>query len=168
MAARQIILTLLALAAIGYGIHRFEHMRKHTDTYCAAGAGYLGGQLLHELERGRSANQRMEEPPHGQAKVKRAVIYARVSTDGQTTDNQVQELRATAERNGWTVVEEFVDRGISRAKGREHRPAFDRLWRGAARKDFDVVMVWSVDRLGRASSTLLSFCRTYIPSGSIS
>jgi len=90
-------------------------------------------------------------------KVRRAVIYAQVSTDGQTTDNKVQELRATADRNGWTVVEEFVDRGISGAKGREHRPAFDRLWRGAARKDFDIVMVWAVDRLGRSLQHLVEF-----------
>ena len=69
----------------------------------------------------------------------------------------MQELRATAERNGWAVVEEFVDRGISGAKGREHRPAFDRLWRGAARKDFDVVMVWAVDRLGRSLQHLVEF-----------
>ena len=69
----------------------------------------------------------------------------------------MQELRATAERNGWLVVEEFVDRGISGAKGREHRPAFDRLWCGVARKDFDVVMVWAVDRLGRSLQHLIEF-----------
>jgi DNA invertase Pin-like site-specific DNA recombinase len=39
-------------------------------------------------------------------KARRAAIYARVSTDGQTTGNQLRELRATAERHGWTVVEE--------------------------------------------------------------
>ena len=36
-------------------------------------------------------------------KTKRAVIYARVSTDGQTTDNQLRELRLAAERNGWPI-----------------------------------------------------------------
>lgn len=88
---------------------------------------------------------------------KRAAIYARVSTDGQTTENQLRELRLVAERNGWLIVHEFVDRGISGAKGREHRPAFDALWKGAIRREFDVVMVWAVDRLGRSPSHLVNF-----------
>lgn len=86
-----------------------------------------------------------------------AAIYARVSTDGQTTTNQLQELREAAKRNGWRVVTEFVDRGISGAKGREHRPAFDALWQGVGRRDFDVVMVWAVDRLGRSLQHLVNF-----------
>lgn len=90
-------------------------------------------------------------------KVKRAAIYARVSTDGQSTDNQVRELRAVAERNGWEIIQEFVDHGISGAKGREQRPAFDALWKGAIRKEFDVIMVWAVDRLGRSLQHLVNF-----------
>ena len=90
-------------------------------------------------------------------KPKRAAIYARVSTDGQSTDNQLRELRMVAERNGWQIVQEFVDHGISGAKGREQRPAFDALWKGAIRKDFDVVMVWAVDRLGRSLAHLVNF-----------
>ncbi len=90
-------------------------------------------------------------------KQKRAAVYARVSTDGQTTDNQLCELRAVAERNGWQIVQEFVDKGISGAKGREQRPAFDALWKGAVRREFDVVMVWAVDRLGRSLQHLVNF-----------
>jgi len=89
--------------------------------------------------------------------IKRAAIYGRVSTDGQTVDNQLRELRMVAERNGWQIVEEFVDKGISGAKGREQRPAFDALWKGAIRREFDVVMVWAVDRLGRSLSHLVNF-----------
>jgi len=89
--------------------------------------------------------------------MRRAAIYARVSTDGQSTANQLQELRLTAERNGWQVVQEFVDRGISGAKGRDKRPAFDALWKGVGRKDFDIVLVWSVDRLGRSLQHLVDF-----------
>ena len=88
---------------------------------------------------------------------KRAAIYARVSTDGQTTENQLRELRIVAERNGWQIVQEFVDKGISGAKGREQRPAFDALWKGAVRREFDVVMVWAVDRLGRSLQHLVNF-----------
>jgi DNA invertase Pin-like site-specific DNA recombinase len=99
------------------------------------------------------------------AHIKRAAIYARVSTDGQTTDNQLRELRLVAERNGWQIVQEYVDHGvqeyvdhgISGAKGREQRPAFDALWKGATRRQFDVVMVWAVDRLGRSLSHLVNF-----------
>jgi DNA invertase Pin-like site-specific DNA recombinase len=87
----------------------------------------------------------------------RAAIYGWVSTDGQTVDNQLRELRMVAERNGWQIVQEFVDKGISGAKGREQRPAFDALWKGAIRREFDVVMVWAVDRLGRSLSHLVNF-----------
>ena len=91
------------------------------------------------------------------SKIKRAAIYARVSTDGQTTENQLRELRIVAGRNGWPIVQEFIDQGISGAKGREQRPAFDALWKAAIRKEFDVVMVWAVDRLGRSLTHLVSF-----------
>lgn len=88
---------------------------------------------------------------------KRAAIYARVSTDKQTTDNQLGELRAVAARMGWEIVTEFVDAGISGAKGRAERPAFDALCRSAVRREFDVVMAWSVDRLGRSLQHLVAF-----------
>jgi len=80
----------------------------------------------------------------------RAALYARVSTDKQSTENQLRELRQAAERLGWEVAHEFVDRGISGAKGRTGRPQLDAMLKGVARKDFDVVASWSVDRLGRA------------------
>ena len=57
--------------------------------------------------------------------MKRAAIYARVSTQGQTVNNQLQELRNVAERHDWEVVSEYKDRGISGAKGRDKRPQFD-------------------------------------------
>ncbi len=89
---------------------------------------------------------------------KRATIYARVSTrNGQTPENQIVELRAAAERAGWEIVSEFVDHGISGAKGRDKRPAFDRLCTAATRREFDVVMAWSVDRLGRSLQNLVAF-----------
>ncbi len=88
---------------------------------------------------------------------KRAAIYARVSTDQQTTENQLKELRAVAKRMGWKLDGEYVDQGISGAKGREQRPAFDRLCKAAVRREFDVVMAWSVDRLGRSLRHLVDF-----------
>ena len=91
------------------------------------------------------------------AKPKRAAIYARVSTDSQTTENQLRELRTVAGRMGWPIVGEFIDHGISGAKGRAKRPEFDKLLKAAARKECDVVMAWSVDRLGRSLKDLLAF-----------
>jgi DNA invertase Pin-like site-specific DNA recombinase len=66
-------------------------------------------------------------------------------------------LRQVAERAGWQVVEEYVDRGISGAKGRDKRPAFDRLMKDATRRRFEIVMAWSVDRLGRSLQDLVAF-----------
>jgi DNA invertase Pin-like site-specific DNA recombinase len=90
-------------------------------------------------------------------KTQRCAIYARVSTDDQTADNQLRELRAVAGRAGWHVVEEFIDHAISGAKGRDERPAFDRLLKAAARRQIDLVAAWSVDRLGRSLQHLVSF-----------
>ena len=87
----------------------------------------------------------------------RAALYLRVSTVDQTTDNQERELRAAAERMGHEVVEVYADNGISGAKGREKRPAFDKLHRDATRRKFDIVMAWSVDRLGRSLQDLVAF-----------
>jgi DNA invertase Pin-like site-specific DNA recombinase len=90
------------------------------------------------------------------AKRLRAALYARVSTDRQSTENQLRELRQTAQQLGWEVIGEFVDTGISGAKGRKDRPQLDALLKGVARKDFDVVASWSVDRLGRSLIDLVS------------
>jgi DNA invertase Pin-like site-specific DNA recombinase len=89
-------------------------------------------------------------------KGKRAAIYLRVSTDGQTVENQRRELKAAAKRHGWQVVETFADEGISGAKGRDKRPGLDKLLLGVARKDFDLIAAWSVDRLGRSLQDLIS------------
>jgi DNA invertase Pin-like site-specific DNA recombinase len=87
----------------------------------------------------------------------RVAIYTRVSTGGQTTANQLRELRAVAERLGHQVVAEFGDEGISGAKGRDQRPGLNSLLEGVTRRDFDKVMAWSVDRLGRSLPDLLTF-----------
>src|SRR5260221_5708942 len=78
--------------------------------------------------------------------VKRVAIYVRVSTSGQTTQNQERELRTVAEKAGWQIVQVYQDAGISGAKGRDGRPAFDALCKDAARRRFDMVAAWSVDR----------------------
>jgi DNA invertase Pin-like site-specific DNA recombinase len=89
--------------------------------------------------------------------MKRAVLYLRVSTIEQTTANQERELREVASRMGCEIVHVYKDHGISGAKGRDRRPEFDRLLRDAAQRKFDMVMAWSVDRLGRSLQDLVSF-----------
>jgi DNA invertase Pin-like site-specific DNA recombinase len=85
----------------------------------------------------------------------RVAIYLRVSTTDQTTDNQWRELEAVASRHNWSVVRVFEDSGISGAKGRDARPGLDALMKGVSRRDFDMVLAWSVDRLGRSLTGLL-------------
>jgi len=89
--------------------------------------------------------------------MRRAALYLRVSTTEQTTENQDLELRAVAGRMGCAIAQVYCDHGISGAKGRDKRPAFDRLCRDAARREFDIVMAWSVDRLGRSLRDLIEF-----------
>lgn len=88
---------------------------------------------------------------------KRAAFYVRVSTaDGQTTENQLRHLHEVALRSGWTVVAIHNDEGISGSKGRDRRPGLDALLRGVARREFDIVAAWAVDRLGRSLPDLVN------------
>ena len=89
------------------------------------------------------------------SRAKSAAIYVRVSTDQQTVENQIRELRQVAERRGWDVVEIYSDAGISGAKGRAGRPGLDRMLKEASRRKFDIVMAWAIDRLGRSLIDLL-------------
>src|SRR5688572_27640649 len=78
------------------------------------------------------------------SKAKRVALYLRVSTKGQTVENQRRELEAVAERSSWRVVAAYEDAGISGAKGRDKRPGFDRLLKDATRRQFDLIAAWSV------------------------
>jgi DNA invertase Pin-like site-specific DNA recombinase len=93
----------------------------------------------------------------GKTMTRRVALYVRVSTDGQTTENQRAELEETAKRHGWRVVSVFQDRAISGAKPRDQRPAMRKLMEGVGRRDFDMVAAWSVDRLGRSLQDLVGF-----------
>jgi DNA invertase Pin-like site-specific DNA recombinase len=92
-------------------------------------------------------------------KTKRAALYLRVSTDGQTTENQRLALEAVAAQRGWSVVATYDDNGISGAKGRNQRPGLDMLLKDATRGRFNVVMVWAMDRLGRSLADLIDTLR---------
>src|ERR1700733_2836080 len=87
---------------------------------------------------------------------KRVAFYVRVSTDGQTVENQLGELHAVAKRHGWQVIKIYADQGISGTKGREGRPEFDKILKAIARKEVDMVAAWSGDTLGRSLKDLVS------------
>lgn len=90
--------------------------------------------------------------------MKRVAIYARTSTDkSQTVENQLRVLQEVGVRLGWTIVAVHTDEGISGAKGRDRRPAFDMLMKSIMRREVDLVAAWSVDRLGRSLSDLVAF-----------
>ncbi len=87
----------------------------------------------------------------------RCAIYSRVSTDHQTTENQERQLLERAERAGWEVVKVYTDHGVSGSKSGKDRPAFEAMRKDAAKRKFDVIAAWSVDRLGRSLQTLVEF-----------
>ena len=92
---------------------------------------------------------------------KRVALYVRVSTDHQSVRNQEIELQAVAERHGWQVVSVYRDQGISGAKGRDKRPGLEKLLQAVARKEFDMVAAWSVDRLGRSLIDLVGILQEF-------
>ena len=86
----------------------------------------------------------------------RIALYSRVSTAQQTTENQRLELERVAAARGWNIVQTFTDEGISGSKGRDERPGLDALLKAASRRQFDLIAVWSIDRLGRSLQHLVT------------
>src|ERR1019366_5542975 len=85
----------------------------------------------------------------------RVALYLRVSTSNQTTENQRIDLERVAALRGWNIIETFQDEGISGAKNRVDRLALDRMLKDATRGKFDLIAVWSIDRLGRSLQHLV-------------
>lgn len=90
--------------------------------------------------------------------MKRVAIYARVSTNDQTTLNQVLVLRELAETQGATVVLEFLDKGISGVK--KDRDALNALLIAAKARKFETLYVYSIDRLSRSVKNLIETVET--------
>jgi DNA invertase Pin-like site-specific DNA recombinase len=78
----------------------------------------------------------------------RVAIYTRVSSlgTGQDTENQAIQLREYATRQGWTITDEYIDHATGKHSDRD---AFRRLFEEASRREFDIVLVWALDRLSR-------------------
>jgi DNA invertase Pin-like site-specific DNA recombinase len=81
-------------------------------------------------------------------KPRRIVLYARVSTrdKGQDTKNQLAQLREFAAKQEWTIVQEYVDQASGKSGD---RPQFKTMMAAASRREFDLVLFWSLDRFSR-------------------
>lgn len=89
----------------------------------------------------------MEDASMAKEIVTRCAIYARVSTGKQDNGNQLIQLREFAEKQGWKIVEEYVD--TVSGSGKEKRPSFERMMLAASQRQFDVLLFWKLDRLSR-------------------
>ncbi len=85
----------------------------------------------------------------------RVALYARTSPTGhgQNPELQLEELRQVAGQRGWSVVQEYVDEGVSGRK--DSRPALDEMLEAVGAGRVDIVAVWKLDRLGRSLQHLL-------------
>lgn len=83
-------------------------------------------------------------------KATRVAIYARVSTQNgrQETDNQLAQIRAYCERQGYEVYREYVENESGR-KGRRERSEFAEMFRDAEKRRFELLLFWSLDRFSR-------------------
>jgi len=89
---------------------------------------------------------------------KRVAIYARVSTEDQSLEAQLRDLREYCQRRGWEA-DEYVDHGISGAK--DSRPGWNRCWDAVQKRRHTTLVVHALDRVGRSLShlvTILSYC----------
>jgi DNA invertase Pin-like site-specific DNA recombinase len=97
------------------------------------------------------------------ATINKVAIYARVSTDDQTVDPQLRDLREYASNRGWRDVQEFVDVGVSGAK--DSRPAWNELWDAIQKGRVKVLLVHALDRLGRSLPHLVKILSTLVERG---
>jgi DNA invertase Pin-like site-specific DNA recombinase len=90
----------------------------------------------------------------------RVAVYARCSTDAQTVDPQLRDLREYAASRGWRDLQEFVDVGVSGAK--DSRPAWNQLWDAILKGRVKVLIVHALDRLGRSLPHLVKILSTLV------
>jgi len=89
--------------------------------------------------------------------MEKVVIYSRVSTTKQTTENQIRILKEVCDNHNYILVDTYIDEGISGSKGREHRKEFDRMCKDMIRGKFHKILVWDISRLGRSLNHLVDF-----------
>ncbi|WP_339911666.1 recombinase family protein [Symmachiella dynata] len=93
----------------------------------------------------------------------KVAIYARVSTDEQSTDAQLRDLRQYAASRNWNDVREFIDEGVSGSK--DSRPSWNSLWDALQKGQVNVLLVHALDRLGRSLPHLVKIISTCVERG---
>lgn len=86
-------------------------------------------------------------------KKKTVAIYARVSTDKQKVDMQLQELNEFIKRSGWKLYKQYIDHGYTGANTK--RPDFSNMMIDARQRKFDILVVWKLDRLNISLKDLI-------------
>jgi len=84
---------------------------------------------------------------------KSVAIYARVSTDRQSTESQLNALREYAGKRAWAISKEYIDEGYTGSNTK--RPAFTAMMADAKKRKFDVLLVYKLDRLSRSLKDLM-------------
>lgn len=90
----------------------------------------------------------------------KVALYVRVSTDEQSPDSQLLDLRSYVANRDWHGCEEFIDIGQSGSK--DSRPAFDQLWNSIRKRQINVLVVHALDRLGRSLPHLVKIIGTLV------
>src|ERR1700727_1447066 len=85
--------------------------------------------------------------------MKRAALYARISTLDQHLETQLYDLRKLAAQRGFEITREYNDRGISGSKAK--RPGLDAMMQDSRRGEFSVVLVAAFDRIARSTKNFL-------------
>jgi DNA invertase Pin-like site-specific DNA recombinase len=86
--------------------------------------------------------------------IKTVAIYARVSTDRQSTESQINTLREYIEKRSWKLFREYIDTGFTGSNTK--RPAFNEMIADAKKRSFDVLLVYKLDRLSRSLKDLIT------------
>lgn len=91
-------------------------------------------------------------------KQKTCAIYARVSTDKQNPDHQVDELKNMASQQKLMIFDTYVDK-VSGTK--DSRPELNRMMFDMRKGLFNCIMIYKLDRLGRSLKHLITVCEEF-------
>ena len=91
--------------------------------------------------------------------MKKVALYARVSTQDQKTQMQINDLKKYSKERGFTIFNEYIDNGFSGSI--KKRPALDSLMADASKKKFEIVLCWRFDRISRSSKHLVELLHTF-------
>ena len=86
--------------------------------------------------------------------MKRIAIYARVSTDRQAAESQLNALREYIDKRAWAISKEYIDEGYTGSTTK--RPAFAAMMADARKRSFDILLVYKLDRLSRSLKDLIA------------